>query len=152
MDYINLLLGIISAIPNQLLQIPRREQMLKLVFNCLEKHTSFSNIQRSVYLLYIRKLWICVNYFNKKIFFRKALRRMTNYMIEVLQREVAEGIFKRFPHTIRELTVKQNKKKINLLNSTLEFKNRSIKQHFYQNYFMYILLYLYDSNATVLCS
>lgn len=52
---------------------------------------------------------------------------MTNYMIEVLQREVAEGIFKRFPHTIRELTVKQNKKKINLLNSTLEFKNRSIK-------------------------
>lgn len=77
---------------------------------------------------------------------------MTNYMIEVLQREVAEGIFKRFPHTIRELTIKQNKKKINLLNSTLEFKNRSIKQHFYQNYFMYILLYLYDSNATVLCS
>ena len=57
MDYINLLLGIISAIPNQLLQIPRREQMLKLVFNCLEKHTSFSNI------------WICINYFNKKNIF-----------------------------------------------------------------------------------
>lgn len=79
-----------------------------------------------------------------KVFIKHAYQKLCDDPIAASKKETINGLVSQLPYTAMSLNVKQAVDKINFKNGTLDLRTMAFGNHNWQDYFRYVLPYVYN--------